>query len=121
MEELFREILVPVPSGETMTSPVDIEEGADKEENSSLSEVRSEPISDKDFQMDGLQALATDDQSVDWANEMEMQKLLDSLQSSAPQQPFTGQDFAMSNATDLGLGLTWNELEGINANSVDVF
>lgn len=121
MEELFREILVPVPSGETMTATVDTEEGADKEEKSSLPEARSEPMADKDFQMDSLQALPTDDQSVDWANEIEMQKLLDSLQSSAPQQPFTSQDFAMSNATDLGLGLTWNELEGINANGVDVF
>lgn len=124
MEELFREILVQVPSGETVIIE-DTEEGVDKEEKFSSREEKNEPTpTDKDLKMDDdLVPLSTDDQSVDWANEIEMQRLLDSLQqSSAQPQPFAGQDFAMNGVTDLGLGnLSWSEVEGINTSGVDVF
>jgi len=66
--------------------------------------------------------LSADEQSVDWAGEIEMQRLLDSLQqsSAAQQQAFVGQEFTMNSVVDLGL-LSWNEVEGLNNNGVDVF
>lgn len=140
MEELFREIFVPVPSGEVVTSSSTIagEEKEQLEEGDSEIDQCSVGDCEEKKQQDGKDdtttttmmdltgddselALSVDEQSVDWASEIEMQRLLDVLQqsSTAQQQAFVGQDFAM-NGVDLGL-LSWNEVEGTNANGVDVF
>lgn len=113
MEELFREILVPVPSGEAVSA----EESSEQLKEESGDKVKV--VGEKKAEKIDLDEMSTDsDQSVDWANEIEMQRLLDSLQQSSAavqQQAFAAQDFS---GVDLGLGLlSWNEVEG----SVDVF
>lgn len=109
MEELFREILVPVPpSTETVVN---------SEEQVLLKEEEGEKVKATQEGNEMDVTLTLDDSSsssnVDWANEIEMQRLLDSLQQHTAAA--SAQDFA---GVDLGLGLlSWNEVE----NSVDVF
>lgn len=131
MEELFREILVPVPSGEAVTAEEheQQEEGDKGGKCGSREEKKDQKCCGDQGKMDLTSssddeiALSADEQSVDWANEIEMQRILDSLQqSSSAQQAFAGQDFTMNSVVDLGLGLlSWNEAEGMNSNGVDVF
>lgn len=117
MEELFREILVPVPSGsETMVSTEEVS----KEDASGATEERAkEVVEGKENSTEMKMDISADD-SVDWANEIEMQRLLESLQqhSSAAALAAGSQDFS-------GLGLfSWNEVEGVEgmiSNGVDVF
>ncbi|KXN93021.1 X-box-binding protein 1 [Leucoagaricus sp. SymC.cos] len=130
MEELFRDILVPVPSsGEA----VNVEDGVGNEQQQQFKEEAGLPQdkipievgNSKAEKMDVFSSddVSTESSNVDWANEIEMQRLLDSLQQSSSavhQQAFAAQDF--SSDVDLGLGLiSWNEVEGMTANGVDVF
>jgi len=71
MEELFREILIPVPSAsETSATPDQVV----KEEWDIVTVRKAEGnLAEMDFDVD-------ESSSVDWAGELDMQRLLDSLQ-----------------------------------------
>lgn len=120
MEELFREILVPVPPGEAM-SPGEQEqhEEGDKEDRCTRFGEKDQ-CDEKDEKME---LHSTDDENlttdspVDWATEIGMQRLLESL--STAQQTFVNQEFTMN---DAGLELlSWNEVEGLGTTDIGVF
>jgi len=71
MEELFREIFVPVPSApETIVIPDQVV----KEEPDTVTVRKAEGnLAEMDFDVD-------ESSSVDWSGELDMQRLLDSLQ-----------------------------------------
>jgi hypothetical protein len=130
MEALFREILVQVPPSEVLsTTTADEEQQLVKEDKTTgfSDEVVSTKKSGTDILFEDTDEKMDDGDDdhqstvVDWANEIEMQRLLDSLQQSsgaAVQQQHL-QDFL---GVDLGLGLiSWNEVEGVNSTGVNVF
>jgi len=99
MEELFREILIPVPSApETTAAPDQV-----MTEEPDIVTVRKAEgdLAEMDFGVDGSS-------SVDWASELDMQRLLDSLQ----------QHTSTALATS-GLDLfSWNDVQGVDPLSV---
>ena len=95
MEELFREILIPVPSApETIMTPDQVV----KEELDIVTVKKAEGnLAEMDFDVD-------ESSSVDWASELDMQRLLDSLQ----------QHTSTALATS-GLDLfSWNDVQGVD-------
>lgn len=124
MEALFREILVPVPSGETVNpEEQEQQEGGDKDDSCSKfgeKTTSGEKAEKMDVECPDGELVFPPDQenSVDWANEIEMQRILDSLTGAQRPQSFIEQEF--TSVVDLG-PMSWGEVEGINTTGVDVF